>query len=88
MLALIAHDSQSATVSCYLYLYVALSTLLYPYARFVYHAASDFLLGEQVVFLRMSFALYLKWLMMAACWVGAVVIAPLGLLYLGFCRSK
>lgn len=70
---------------------VAVFTLmqfLYPYARFVYHSITDFLLGNNVYFFNAFFLLLFRGLMAVLCWYFSPLIAPLGLAYLYFYHSK
>ncbi|MDH1334112.1 hypothetical protein N5D77_07710 [Comamonas thiooxydans] len=73
------------------YVWLVLSTLLYPYARFVYESIVGFIVGNH------QFAFYGFWLLlagfiklmiMALCFSFAIFIAPLGLAYLYYHHSK
>jgi len=64
------------------YVYSAVSTLLYPYSRFVYESVVGFVLGRNVFFVNGGVLLVSKFVTMLACWVFAVFVAPIGLLYL------
>lgn len=61
---------------------------LYPYARFVYHSITDFLMGNNVIIMPIIILYPFKFMMMLLCWVFSPFIAPLGLLYLYFYHSK
>lgn len=67
---------------------VAVNTLLYPYARFVYEGVVHFVLGESVFYVNAGAHLFWKFLTMFCCWFLAIPIAPLGLLYLYFVHSR
>lgn len=61
---------------------LALSTLLYPYSRFVYERVVGFVVGDSVLLVNVAIMLPIKLLAMSVCFVFAVFIAPVGLLYL------
>lgn len=67
---------------------LALNTLLYPYARFVYESVASFILGNNVFAVSGLLFLGVKVFTMAMCWGAAVFIAPLGLAYLYFHHSR
>jgi hypothetical protein len=69
-------------------LYIFVSTFLYPYSRFVYEGVVNFLLGGNVFFGDAVLFLAVKAVSMLLCWFLAIVIAPIGLLYLYFYHSK
>jgi hypothetical protein len=64
------------------------STLLYPYARFVYESVVGFIMGENVFFVNALLMLGAKIITMFVCWFLAIFIAPLGLLYLYWYHSR
>lgn len=68
--------------------FMAISTLLYPYSRFVYERIIDFIMGQNVFFINTIVMLIAKLITMLLCWVCAVFIAPAGLVYLYFYHSK
>lgn len=68
--------------------YLSLSQFLYPYSRFVYESVVGYILGNNVFFMNTSSFIYLKFITMFICWVLAIIIAPLGLIYLYFYHSK
>ena len=67
---------------------LVLNTLLYPYARFIYEITMDYILGDNVFALPSGIFLLGKFITMLLCWSFAIVIAPVGLLFLYFYRSK
>lgn len=69
-------------------MFFAVSTLLYPYSRFVYESVADFIVGDNVIFLPTIIALPFKLMTMSLCFVGAILMAPLGLAYLYVHHSK
>lgn len=69
-------------------LFTIVSTLLYPYSRFVYESLVGFVMGENVFFVNAIFMLITKFFTMAVCWVSAIFVAPIGLAYLYFYHSK
>lgn len=68
--------------------FTIVSTLLYPYSRFVYESLVGFVMGENVFFVNAFFMLVTKFFTMAVCWVFAIFVAPIGLAYLYFYHSK
>lgn len=75
-------------VSIGMYLLIAVNTLLYPYARFVYEGVVGFVMGGNVFFVNAVLMLSVKAMTMAACWGGAILIAPMGFAYLFYYHSK
>jgi len=68
-------------------LFFFISTLLYPYSRFVYESIMGFILGNnsyQLGGIFLLFALAFKVTLIVLCYVFAIFIAPVGLLYLYF----
>ncbi|MEC4720256.1 hypothetical protein RY831_13920 [Noviherbaspirillum sp. CPCC 100848] len=70
------------------YLFFALSTLLYPYSRFVYESIIDFILGNNTFVVNAFFMLITKAVTIMLCWLLAIFIAPVGLAYLFYHHSK
>ncbi|GAA4408870.1 hypothetical protein GCM10011450_00920 [Advenella faeciporci] len=68
--------------------FLVISTLLYPYSRFVYESIIDFIMGQNVFFINTVVMLITKLITMLLCWVCAIFIAPAGLVYLYFYHSK
>lgn len=68
--------------------FTVVSTLLYPYSRFVYESIVGFIMGENVFFVNASFMLISKFVTMAMCWAFAIFVAPIGLAYLYYHHSK
>lgn len=64
------------------------NTLLYPYSRFVYESVMDFILGRNIFFVNAVMMLAFKVVTMTFCWVLAIFVAPLGLVYLYVRHSK
>lgn len=64
------------------------STLLYPYSRFVYESVLGFIMGRNVFFVNALLMLAAKVFTMFLCWFLAIFIAPLGLLYLYWFHSR
>lgn len=69
-------------------LMMAVNTLLYPYSRFVYESVVGFIMGENVFFVDAILLLGMKVVTMLFCWLGAILIAPVGLAYLYFHHSR
>lgn len=57
---------------------LAINTLLYPYAGFVYESVVDFISGNNVFFLNAVLMMSLKLMTMVLCWGAAICIAPVG----------
>ena len=69
-------------------LFTIVSTLLYPYSRFVYESIVGFVMGENIFFVNAIFMLATKFFTMAMCWVFAIFVAPIGFAYLYYHHSK
>ena len=69
-------------------LFTIVSTLLYPYSRFVYESIIDFVMGKNVFFVNAILMLITKFFTMAMCWAFAIFVAPIGLAYLYYHHSK
>lgn len=68
--------------------FTVISTLLYPYSRFVYESIAGFIMGENVFFVNTILMLITKFITMTICWVFALFVAPIGLAYLYYHHSK
>lgn len=68
--------------------FVIVSTLLYPYSRFVYEGIVEYFMGSNVFFVNAILMLFVKLVTMAVCWAFAIFIAPVGLAYLYYYHSK
>lgn len=65
----------------------AISTLLYPYSRFVYETLINYIIGDNRFWTNAILFLMTKFIMMALCWAFAIFIAPIGLIGLYFYHS-
>lgn len=63
-------------------IFFSIFTLLYPYSRFVYESVVGFILGDNVVFGNAILVFAVKAFTMIVCWMGALFIAPVGLIWL------
>jgi len=63
-------------------LMMVVSTLLYPYSRFVYESIVRFILGENRIFANALLWMIVKVMTMCICWFMAIFIAPVGLAFL------
>ena len=79
---------RNAEVSIAMIAFAIVSTLLYPYSRFIYEKVMGFIFGENVFFVNAIIFLPAKFLTMYLCWGFAMVIAPVGLGYLYFYHTK
>lgn len=68
--------------------FIAISTILYPYSRFVYESIVGFVIGDNVFFVNVIFMLVSKFMTMCLCWTFAIFIAPIGLTYLYYHHSR
>ena len=68
--------------------FTVISTLLYPYSRFVYESIVGFIMGNNVFFVNAVFMLISKFITMVMCWTFALFVAPIGLAYLYYHHSK
>lgn len=69
-------------------LFAIVSTLLYPYSRFVYESVIGFIMGENVFIVNAILMLTAKFFTMVMCWGFAIFVAPIGLAYLYYHHSK
>lgn len=65
-----------------------ISTLLYPYSRFVYERIVGFIVGDNFFLINAVVMLMTKVMTMAICWAFAIFIAPIGLIYLYFYHRR
>ncbi|MEG5264165.1 hypothetical protein TRP66_07665 [Pseudomonas sp. JDS28PS106] len=68
--------------------FALISTLLYPYSRFVYESIINFIIGNNVFFGNAIMMMTVKLMTMALCWSMAIFIAPVGLVYLYFYHRR
>lgn len=61
---------------------------LFPYAKFVYHSVTDFLMGNNVLIVNTFIMIIYKLMVALFCWIFSPIIAPIGLIYLYFYHSK
>jgi len=67
---------------------MVLDTVLYPYSRFVYEGVVAFIVGNHEFFFDLRDLVAFKMMTMALCWLFAVVLGPIGLVYLYFRHGK
>jgi hypothetical protein len=75
-------------IDIYFIAFLLISTLLYPYARFVYESIVEFIMGDNIFSLNVLLMLCFKLCTMNLCWVLAMFISPIGLAYLYYQNSK
>lgn len=68
--------------------FIVLSTLLYPYSRFVYESIMGFIMGNNMFLVNAVFMLVAKFITMVMCWAFSIFIAPVGLAYLYYHHTK
>lgn len=83
----LAHNS-SQTFPWNFLLFALVSTLLYPYSRFVFESVVGFIQGDNVIFGSLPFMLVVKSATIVFCWLFALFVAPIGLLYLYYRHSR
>jgi len=69
-------------------IFFTINTFLYPYSRYVYESIIDFVIGNNEFFVDSKIFMVIKILTMFLCWMFAIFIAPLGLLYLYYVNNK
>ncbi len=79
---------QGSTIKVDMIVMCIVSSVLYPYSRFVYESIMDFILGNNTFFVNSIFFIFVKILSMLLCWSFAIFIAPVGFLYLYFYHSR
>lgn len=65
-------------------IFSVICTFLYPYSRFVYERIIGFIIGNNQVFGSIFIVVVVKAFTITACWMFAIFIAPVGLLWLYF----
>lgn len=68
--------------------FMLVSTFLYPYSRFVYEGIVDYIAGDNYFLVDGVAFMAAKIASMLMCWLLAVFIAPVGLLYLYVHHSR
>ncbi|MGB3622337.1 MAG: hypothetical protein WBA20_13390 [Ketobacter sp.] len=82
------HGKSGGLPGLNMWLMVVVSTLLYPYSRFVYESITSFILGKNVFWVNGVMLIFIKFMTMVLCWGFAIFIAPVGLAYLYYHHSK
>jgi hypothetical protein len=59
-----------------------ISTILYPYSRFLYETFIAYFTGNNTFYGNAFVVLFCKFFTMALCWAFAIIIAPFSLIYL------
>ena len=82
--ALLNSSDSSQLDNPFMYVYIAISVLLYPYAAFVYASIVDFIMGDDAFVINVF--VYFAWqiMIMMLLFIFAIFIAPIGLLYLWY----
>ena len=84
----VATSVEANAANIVMYIYIAISALLYPYARFVYESIVNFIMGDNVFFINAFVLLAWKFMIMMMLLLFAIFIAPVGLLYLWYYHNK
>lgn len=71
-----------------IWLLMVVSTFLYPYSRFTYEGIVGYIAGNNMFLVDGLLFIAAKIASMLMCWLFAVFIAPLGLLYLYLYHSR
>jgi hypothetical protein len=87
MLMTLAQDKGMGPAPFGIYGLLIINTLLYPYSRFVYESVVGYIIGKNTFFVSAPLMLFAKLMTMTMCWAFAIVVAPIGLLYLYFHHS-
>ena len=86
--AVILHVQVGLSAKVWSILFFTLSTLLYPYSRFVYESIVNFIIGDNRLYLNANVVFGTKLVTVLLCWAFAIFISPIGLTYLYFHHSK
>ena len=84
----VATSVEANAANIVMYIYIAISALLYPYARFVYESIVNFIMGDNVFFINAFVLLAWKFMIMMMLLLFAIFIAPVGLSYLWYYHNK
>ena len=68
--------------------FMLFNTFIYPYARFAYEEIVGFILGDTVIFSNILVFTAIKFFTMSVCWISAIFIAPIGLLFIYLHQRK
>lgn len=68
-------------------IFLLLSTLLYPYSRFLYKSIVELIFGSDTFFNSIFFLVF-KIFTMLMCWNLAIFMGPIGLIYLYWHHSR
>lgn len=68
--------------------FILICQFLYPYARFVYESIIGYIFGDNFFLVNALLGLVVKLFTMLLCYLCAIFIAPVGLIYLYFYHSK
>ncbi|WP_270869919.1 hypothetical protein [Campylobacter sp. JMF_04 NA10] len=77
-----------SSLNAAMYVYIAISVLLYPYACFVYTGIVNFIMGDDVFVINVFVLLVWRLMIYMLLFLFAIFIAPIGLLYLWYASTK
>lgn len=80
-------NSKSGTNPTFMIGFATVSLLLFPFAKLVWDELRNFIMGDTMIFQSISMHLIGKYLVNGVLFASAILIAPLGILYLWF-RSR
>ena len=86
--SMISNGSKEINVPLGLIALGVVNSLLYPYSRFIYEKAIEYIVGNNVFLLNAIFMLLVKFMTMSFCWSLAIFVAPIGLCYLYYQHTK
>jgi len=68
--------------------FALINTVLYPYSRFVYESVVGYIVGNNQFYWEAKAFLWAKCCTILLCFMFAIFVAPIGLIYLFFRNSK
>jgi hypothetical protein len=85
---IIKMNSGTHSLPIFAIILIAINALLYPYARYVYESTINYLMGDTLFVFNIFFLMIAKLMTIAFCFGAAILIAPIGLIYLYFKTGK
>lgn len=83
MIGLSIDASASAqTISVFVYIMMALNTLLFPFAKIVWDSLKGFVLGDTIIVQGLGVHFVMKYLINGILWSLATFVAPIGIIYI------
>jgi hypothetical protein len=88
VLSIFMQNQTGRPLPVFVWVFFIINTFLYPYSRFVYERIIGFILGENVFYVNTIVMLVVKYITMSLCWGLALLIAPIGLVWLYFYHTR